>query len=166
MNKTMTSQKNESRVTLDRWLQQAKCCGQVDHYLGKRRTVRFQWQTYVQIEVQNPNGTVEYLYATTKDISESGLALTSRQPIDPRAQIRIQLDDEDQFGIEIRNSRDDGELFGLPNVSRVIIGGTIGELGLATLGIAESRGQHGVRPSHLSVGHGTNRDRGLRSRDA
>ncbi|MFV2067560.1 MAG: hypothetical protein ACC645_11325, partial [Pirellulales bacterium] len=43
-----------------------------------------------------------------------------------------------QFDIEIRNSRDDGELFGLPNVSRVIIGGTIDELGLATLAIAES----------------------------
>ncbi|MCA8986024.1 MAG: cadherin domain-containing protein [Planctomycetaceae bacterium] len=42
------------------------------------------------------------------------------------------------FDIEIRNSRDDADPFGQPNVSRVIIGGTIAELGISTIGIAES----------------------------
>lgn len=42
------------------------------------------------------------------------------------------------FTVEIRNSRDHADPFGEPNVSRVIIGGTIAELGISTLGIAES----------------------------
>ena len=43
-----------------------------------------------------------------------------------------------QFDVEILNSRDHGEQFGNPNVSRVIIGGTVDELGIRTIGIAES----------------------------
>jgi len=43
-----------------------------------------------------------------------------------------------QFDLEIRNSRDHADPFGLPNVSRLIVGGTIGELGIGVLGIAES----------------------------
>ncbi len=42
------------------------------------------------------------------------------------------------YGIEILNSRDHADPFGDPNVSRVIIGGTIGELGIGTIGIAQS----------------------------
>ncbi len=42
-----------------------------------------------------------------------------------------------QFDIEIRNSRDHADPFGQPNVSRVIIGGTQGELGVQTIGISE-----------------------------
>jgi pre-peptidase len=43
-----------------------------------------------------------------------------------------------QFDIEILNSRDHGEQFGNPNVSRVVIGGTMNELGIPTIGIAGS----------------------------
>jgi hypothetical protein len=46
-----------------------------------------------------------------------------------------------QFDLEIRNSRDHEDPFGLPNVSRIIIGGTSAELGLGVpglLGIAQS----------------------------
>ncbi len=43
-----------------------------------------------------------------------------------------------QFDIEILNSRDHADPFGQPNVSRVIIGGTQLELGIPTIGIAES----------------------------
>ncbi len=47
------------------------------------------------------------------------------------------------YDIEILNSRDHTDRFGLdpfgqPNVSRVIVGGTIDELGISTIGIAES----------------------------
>ena len=42
------------------------------------------------------------------------------------------------FDIEILNSRDDADPFGQTNVSRLIIGGTIGELGISTIGIAQS----------------------------
>ncbi|MCR9296754.1 MAG: Ig-like domain-containing protein, partial [bacterium] len=49
------------------------------------------------------------------------------------------------YGIEIRNSRDHADPWGLPNVSRVVVGGTFGELvddpamdGMGPLGIAQS----------------------------
>lgn len=42
------------------------------------------------------------------------------------------------FDIELRNSRDHADPFGQPNVSRLIVGGTIDQFGLATIGIAES----------------------------
>lgn len=43
-----------------------------------------------------------------------------------------------QFDIEILNSRDHADPFGQPNVSRVIVGGTIAESGIETIGIAQS----------------------------
>jgi len=42
------------------------------------------------------------------------------------------------FDIEILNSRDDTDPFGANNVSRVIVGGSIAEFGIGTIGIAES----------------------------
>jgi hypothetical protein len=41
-------------------------------------------------------------------------------------------------GIRILNSRDDADPFGQPNVSRVVVGGTIAESGIDTIGIAQS----------------------------
>jgi hypothetical protein len=48
--------------------------------------------------------------------------------------------DNPRFDIEIQNSRDHDDPFGEPNVSRVIVGGTIAELGLEfpVIGISES----------------------------
>jgi hypothetical protein len=43
-----------------------------------------------------------------------------------------------EFDIEIRNSRDHPDPFGQPGVTRVIVGGTIDELGLLTIAIAQS----------------------------
>ncbi|MCA9133911.1 MAG: hypothetical protein KDA45_12180, partial [Planctomycetales bacterium] len=43
-----------------------------------------------------------------------------------------------QFDIEILNSRDHADPWGQPNVSRIIIGGTALELGINTVGIAQS----------------------------
>ncbi|MEM8994917.1 MAG: hypothetical protein AAGF23_09010, partial [Acidobacteriota bacterium] len=42
------------------------------------------------------------------------------------------------FGLDIRNSRDHADPFGQPGVSRVLVGGTIAELGIPTIGIAQS----------------------------
>lgn len=42
------------------------------------------------------------------------------------------------FDLEIRNSRDHADPWGLPNVSRIIVGGTIAELQIPTIGIAQS----------------------------
>ena len=43
-----------------------------------------------------------------------------------------------EFAIRILNSRDHADPFGQPNVSRIIIGGTIEESGMQTIGIAQS----------------------------
>lgn len=43
-----------------------------------------------------------------------------------------------EFDIEILNSRDHGDVFGQPHVSRIIVGGSTAELGIGTIGIAES----------------------------
>ena len=42
------------------------------------------------------------------------------------------------FGVQILNSRDHADPFGSPNVSRVIVGGTIDELGISTIGLAQT----------------------------
>ena len=42
------------------------------------------------------------------------------------------------FRLRIRNSRDHADPFGQPNVSRVIVGGTINESGIPTIGVAQS----------------------------
>jgi hypothetical protein len=42
-----------------------------------------------------------------------------------------------EYAFELQNSRDDPDPFGQPNVSRVIVGGTIAQLGISTIGIAE-----------------------------
>ncbi|MDG2382511.1 MAG: GEVED domain-containing protein [Pirellulaceae bacterium] len=43
-----------------------------------------------------------------------------------------------EYGIEIRNSRDHADPFGQPNVTRMIVGGTIEELDIETIAIAQS----------------------------
>jgi len=43
-----------------------------------------------------------------------------------------------EFGVTILNSRDHADPWGQPFVSRIIIGGTVEELGVQTLGIAQS----------------------------
>ena len=43
-----------------------------------------------------------------------------------------------EFGLSILNSRDHADPFGQPNVSRLIVGGTIAESGIDTIGIAQS----------------------------
>lgn len=43
-----------------------------------------------------------------------------------------------RFAVRILNSRDHADLFGRPDVSRVVVGGTIAESGVNTVGIAQS----------------------------
>jgi hypothetical protein len=43
-----------------------------------------------------------------------------------------------RFAVKILNSRDNADPFGQPNVSRLVVGGTIAESGINTIGIAQS----------------------------
>lgn len=57
------------------------------------------------------------------------------------------------YRIRIRNSRDHADPFGQENVSRVIVGGTIAESGIPTIGIAQSidPGNFGTEESALTL---------------
>ena len=55
------------------------------------------------------------------------------------------------FDVVILNSRDHADPFGAPNVSRVIIGGTISELGISTIGIAQSIDVGNFSPAETAV---------------
>lgn len=56
-----------------------------------------------------------------------------------------------EFDIVLLNSRDHADPFGDPNVSRLIIGGTISELGISTIGIAESIDVGNFSPGETAV---------------
>ena len=55
------------------------------------------------------------------------------------------------FRVRILNSRDNRDVFGQDNVSRVIVGGTINESGIPTIGIAQSidPGNYGTEETAL-----------------
>jgi hypothetical protein len=57
----------------------------------------------------------------------------------------------DDFALRIRNSRDHADPWGKPNVSRIIVGGTIEQSGIPTIGIAQSidPGNFGTEESAL-----------------
>ena len=48
------------------------------------------------------------------------------------------MDRNEDFAIEVRNSRDHADRWGQPNVSRIVIGGSVAESGIPTIGIAQS----------------------------
>lgn len=56
-----------------------------------------------------------------------------------------------RFGLKILNSRDDADPFGQPNVHRIIVGGTILESGIDTIGISQfiDPGNYGTEDSAL-----------------
>lgn len=57
----------------------------------------------------------------------------------------------DNVAVQVTNSKDDPDLFGKPNVSRVIVGGTIAQSGIGTIGIAQyiDPGNYGHEDSAL-----------------
>jgi hypothetical protein len=69
------------------------------------------------------NAVIDAILAVVQQNLSSDIRLTGNNPA---------------FDIEILNSRDHADPFGEPDVSRVIVGGTINESDIATIGIAES----------------------------
>lgn len=69
------------------------------------------------------NTTIDSILFAVEESLQEDLTLFSNNPL---------------FNVEIRNSRDHPDPFGQPNVSRVIVGGTIAESGISTIGIAET----------------------------
>lgn len=68
-------------------------------------------------------------------------ALIDRVVATVRENIRRDLAERglnDRFAVRILNSRDDEDPFGEPNVSRIVVGGTVAESGVDTIGIAQS----------------------------
>ncbi len=58
--------------------------------------------------------------------------------LDENLRADLELASNPLFDVEILNSRDHADPFGQPDVSRLIVGGTIAEFGIGTIGIAQS----------------------------
>ena len=84
----------ETPDVVDLWMAEAKLYGQKDPYPGKRRHLRFQWRVPVAIEVASVDGLQLRASATTRDISQGGIGLECRQPIEPDSRIHIRLEGE------------------------------------------------------------------------
>ena len=69
------------------------------------------------------NAVIDSILASIDESITSDLAVNASNPA---------------FEVEVLNSRDHADPFGGPNVSRLIVGGTIAEFGIGTIGIAES----------------------------
>jgi hypothetical protein len=72
-----------------------------------------------------------------------GIPATSQNALIHRVVSVVTENLKDDFGtngvaVRILNSRDDPDPFGQPNVSRIIVGGTISESGIPTIGIAQT----------------------------
>ena len=63
---------------------------------------------------------------------------TDMRVLAPERRLRRLAASPGDFDIVLLNSRDHADPFGDPNVSRLVIGGTIPELGIGTIGIAQS----------------------------
>ena len=69
---------------------------------------------------------------------ESAVISAILASVDENVRADLELASNPFFGVEILNSRDHPDPFGQANVSRLIVGGTIAEFGISTIGIAQS----------------------------
>ncbi len=69
---------------------------------------------------------------------ESAVISAILAAVDENLRADLMLASNPLFDVEIRNSRDDPDPFGQANVSRLIVGGTIPQFGINTIGIAQS----------------------------
>jgi hypothetical protein len=84
------------------------------------------------LSASDEDAVIDAILATVEEnLSEDIRALGANGDFDATGQ-------PGDFDIEIRNSRDHADPWGSPYVSRVIVGGTIPELMIETIGIAES----------------------------
>lgn len=109
---------------VDTWLSEARKTGQGDNYAGKRRHPRYEWQVPAVIEVDPDLPSRRLLYATTRDISESGLGLRCRTRLPQFTNVRLYVNDgEEPVTAVVRHST--GTLGGfLVGVEFVPAGGT------------------------------------------
>ncbi len=95
------------------------CTSSIRRWLSPLRSFLGNWG----LELSDENAVIDAILAVTEENLRTDILADGNNP---------------QFDIEIRNSRDHDDPFGEPHVSRVIVGGTIDESGIETIGIAES----------------------------
>ena len=95
--------------------------------LSPLRNFLFNWGLGLEDEADVVQAILDVVNENFDDLRTSGI--NGDRPSD-----RI----DGSFDVEFLNSRDHPDPFGQPNTSRVIVGGTVFELGIGTLGIAES----------------------------
>lgn len=87
---------NRSRTDVDiltEWLASARRTGVEDSYRGKRAHPRVTWPAPITVEVLNTTGAAAPAYAYACNISEGGMGLRCRQPVEVFTRVRVTLDE-------------------------------------------------------------------------
>ena len=87
---------NQLRTDVDilaEWLDSARRSGVEDPYRGKRARPWVTWPAPITVEVLNAAGAAAPAYAYTYNISEGGMGLRYRQPVEVFTRIRVTLDE-------------------------------------------------------------------------
>ncbi len=82
---------------VDSWLSDARKAGKGDSYAGKRRHPRFDWQVPAVIEIDPDTPHRRLIYATTRDISESGVGVRCRDRLPQFTNVRIYVNDGEEY---------------------------------------------------------------------
>lgn len=90
------------------------------------------------------NGVINQIVATVEENIDADLRTAANGDFDTSGT-------PGDFDIEILNSRDHPDPFGQPDVSRIVIGGTIDQLGVPTIGIAQSVDPGNFAPGETAV---------------
>ncbi len=79
------------------WLAEASKIGRGDNYAGKRRHPRFKWQVPAVIEIDPDSPHRRLVYATTRDISESGIGVKCRDRLPQFTNVRVYVNDGEEY---------------------------------------------------------------------
>jgi hypothetical protein len=90
------AQRVDQKAVIADWLGQARKEGQEDTFAGKRRWPRVTWQVPVVLEINTGRGRTQTCYATSRDVSEGGLGLRTRQRVPVMALVRVTAGDDDR----------------------------------------------------------------------
>lgn len=78
---------------IDAWLARAAEEGTSDHYVGKRRTSRYQWVVPVLLEVRSVNKPPRVYHTQCRDIGPRGISVRCPEAIADRTPVHVFVDD-------------------------------------------------------------------------
>lgn len=88
---TYESCSTQQELTVRRWLTEAQRTGRKDAGSGKRPHARFTWTANAIIQIDQAGQAPRSILASVRDISNTGLSLKCRAPIDRDTPVRIKM---------------------------------------------------------------------------